>query len=85
MKKKKKEVLLGQQQLATSLNILQMHCTQNDTLFHQALLGLLSEVLCDIYGVSEPYLFVSVILLKPDLVVLTHSFHSSKSTMIDVH
>ena len=51
--------------------------------FTRFCLGLLCEVLWDIYGVSEPDLFVNVILLKPDLVALTHNFHSSKSTMID--
>lgn len=51
--------------------------------FSRLCLGLWCEALCEIYGVPELDLFVNVILLKPDLVVLTHDFHSSNSRMID--
>lgn len=50
--------------------------------FTRLCLGLLCKSLCDIYGVSESNLFLNAILLKPDLVVLTHDFHSSNSRMI---
>lgn len=43
--------------------------------FNRLCFGLLYEALCDIYGVFAPDLFINVILLKPDLVVLTHDFH----------
>ena len=51
--------------------------------FIRLCLGLLCKALCDIYSVSEPNLFVSVTLLRPDLVVSTHDFHSSNSRMIN--
>lgn len=50
--------------------------------FTRLWLGLLCKSLCDIYGVSESNLFPNAILLKPDLVVPTHDFHSSNSRMI---
>lgn len=80
---KKQEVFRGQQQSETSMNISICIIFRMIYWFNRLCFGLLCEALCDIYGVFAPDLFINVILLKPDLVVLTHDFHKSDGRMID--